>query len=318
MSHKRTLCFAVVLLAIGASDASQRLRAQDSAQQQPMPSAMPAVMAAPLEKSRAAIEECRERRLRGELVGYKQSAECSSPRIFAAWREANYPHMDLITDWLNARETLSGQVDQKTITPRQFQEQMAAVTNRLTAEEQRRRAGLLNTADNTLELQLPPSTQVVGVATAPGQEKSAKKKAAAARAASLMPPMQPSAGTSVQSMTSLSNLDSQKPQAGTGGPLVPVPARIAEGFASAPGASGLYAHLSSQRSEAEAQAAFRMLQQQYPNILGGRDAVVHRADVGGQGGTCYRAEIGPLPAEQVNALCNSLKAAGGQCVARYE
>ena len=82
------------------------------------------------------------------------------------------------------------------------------------------------------------------------------------------------------------------------------------------GAGGLYAHLASQRSEPEARAAFRVLQSQYPNIPGGRDAVIRRAD--GGDGTFFRVEIGPLTAAQADQICGGLKAAGGKCVTQYE
>jgi len=279
---------------------------------------MPSNMTTPLERSRQAIIECRERRQSKELPGYKESAECASPRIFAAWRDANYPHMDLITAWLNAREAASAQVDQKAITPAEFERQMADITRRLTAEEQRRRSGLTVSADRSLELQLPPSTQVLGVATPPGQEKLAKKKSAeaiAAAAATNSGYVPPSSGTSVQSMGQFSSLDSQKPNAGVGGPFVPVGGTRTAAL-TGPGAGGFYAQLAAQRSEADARAVFRMLQQQYPAILGSRDAVIRRAD--SSQGTYYRVEIGPLTAGQADQLCGSLKAAGAQCATQYE
>jgi len=119
----------------------------------------------------------------------------------------------------------------------------------------------------------------------------------------------------MQGMGTVSSLDSRKPNAagGVGGPFVPVP----PGTPLPQGAGGLYAQVASQRSEAEALYAFRMLQQQYPNILGSREAVIRRADMPNQG-TFYRVEIGPLSAGQADQICGSLKAAGGQCVAQYE
>jgi hypothetical protein len=79
--------------------------------------------------------------------------------------------------------------------------------------------------------------------------------------------------------------------------------------------SGSYAvQVSSQRSEAEAQASFRSLQQKYPNQLGGRQAMIHRVELGAKG-TYYRAMVGPFAsANEASALCSSLKAAGGQCL----
>ena len=72
--------------------------------------------------------------------------------------------------------------------------------------------------------------------------------------------------------------------------------------------------VSSQRSEAEAQAAFRGLQAKFPNQLGGRQPVVHKVDLGAKG-TYYRAMVGPFAtANEAVELCTSLKAAGGQCL----
>lgn len=130
-------------------------------------------------------------------------------------------------------------------------------------------------------------------------------------------------------MAAVSSLDSHSSgaQSGVGGPFVPVNpnspaaraalARAAAAAAPGEGSNGLYAQLASQRSEAEARMIFRGLQSQYPNILGGRDAVIRRADDSAQG-TYYRVEVGPLTAGQANELCDSLKAAGARCLPRYE
>lgn len=289
-------------MVLGIAAGAGAALAQDAAQP-----AMPSVMKVPVERSRAAIAECRDRRLKKEIATYKASAQCASPKIYAAWREANYPHMDLITAWLNAREAASEKVDQNAITPKEFERQMAEITNRLTAEEQRRRAGLVSSPDSTLQLQLPPPAQVIGVATPPGQEKLTAKKSATARAVAYTQYLDPASGAQIPSLAPLSALDSQKPATGLGGPLVAVPVA---------GAGGLYAHVASQRSEAEARAAFRMLQSQYPNILGSRDAVIRRADQ--SDGSYFRVEIGPLTAGEADQICGSLRSAGGQCVTQYE
>ena len=79
--------------------------------------------------------------------------------------------------------------------------------------------------------------------------------------------------------------------------------------------SGGYAvQLSSQGSEAEAQSSFRALQAKYPNLLGGREPIVRRADLG-EKGIYYRAMVGPFVSrEQATDLCSNLKAAGGSCI----
>jgi len=97
------------------------------------------------------------------------------------------------------------------------------------------------------------------------------------------------------------------------------PMRTAAVTAAAPKAvthaTGGYAvQVSSQRSEAEAEAAFRGLQAKYPNILGGRKPFIHKVDLGAKG-TYYRTMIGPFASgNEATELCNGLRAAGGQCL----
>jgi hypothetical protein len=78
-------------------------------------------------------------------------------------------------------------------------------------------------------------------------------------------------------------------------------------------ASGNYVQVSSQRSEADAQNAFRGLQAKYPTQLGNRQPVIRKVDLGDKG-TYYRAMIGPLAGNEATELCTGLKAAGGQCL----
>jgi hypothetical protein len=80
------------------------------------------------------------------------------------------------------------------------------------------------------------------------------------------------------------------------------------------GGSGYSVQVTSQRSEGEAQTAFRTLQTKYPNQLSGRAAIIRRADLGDKG-TYYRALVGPFAsAEEAAGLCSGLKAAGGSCI----
>jgi cell division protein FtsN len=88
----------------------------------------------------------------------------------------------------------------------------------------------------------------------------------------------------------------------------------ASATASTGGGAGSYVQVSSQRSEGEAQAAFRSLQAKFPDQLGGRQSSIHRVDLGAKG-TYYRAMVGPFAnAAEASQLCSSLKAAGGQCL----
>jgi SPOR domain len=86
------------------------------------------------------------------------------------------------------------------------------------------------------------------------------------------------------------------------------------GVQAAASSGGYSVQITSQRSEAEAKASFRELRAKFPTQLGGREAIIRRADLGDKG-TYYRALVGPFAsAEQATALCSGLKAAGGSCI----
>jgi hypothetical protein len=79
-------------------------------------------------------------------------------------------------------------------------------------------------------------------------------------------------------------------------------------------AGGYVVQVSSQRSEQDAQASFRMLQGKFPLVLGSRSASIKRVDLG-EKGIYYRAVVGPFAGpEDASRLCSDLKSAGGQCV----
>jgi hypothetical protein len=79
-------------------------------------------------------------------------------------------------------------------------------------------------------------------------------------------------------------------------------------------ASGYAVQLSSQRSEAEAQASYRSLQSKFPDQLSDRSVTIRRVDLGAKG-IYFRALIGPFASsDEASQLCSELKAAGGQCL----
>jgi hypothetical protein len=82
-----------------------------------------------------------------------------------------------------------------------------------------------------------------------------------------------------------------------------------------PGGGGTYVvQVSSQRSEADAQASYRALQGKFPSVLGSRAPLIKRADLGDKG-VYYRAMVGPFASsEEAAQVCGNLKTAGGQCV----
>jgi len=90
----------------------------------------------------------------------------------------------------------------------------------------------------------------------------------------------------------------------------PFPAPITTGT-STPGPYAV--QVTSQRTEADAQASYRALQQRFPSVLGSRQPVIRRADLG-EKGTYYRAQIPFNTQGEASEFCGSLKSAGGQCV----
>jgi len=72
--------------------------------------------------------------------------------------------------------------------------------------------------------------------------------------------------------------------------------------------------LSSQRSEAAAQATSKFLQTKYAGLFAGRQPYIRRSDLG-ERGVYYRVLIGPLSTTgEANQLCGNLKRSGGDCV----
>lgn len=85
--------------------------------------------------------------------------------------------------------------------------------------------------------------------------------------------------------------------------------------AETPQPEGSYSvQVTSQRSEADAQSAWRSLQTRYPAVLGNRQAAIRRADLGSRG-VYYRAMVGPFAnSGDAGEMCSALKNAGGDCV----
>jgi hypothetical protein len=88
----------------------------------------------------------------------------------------------------------------------------------------------------------------------------------------------------------------------------PAPARAAPRAAES---GGWMVQLSAQKTEAEAQSAFRAAQTKY-SVLGGYQPLIRKKDRGDRG-VFYGAQVGPLSREEANQLCDSLKSAGSDC-----
>ena len=186
----------------------------------------------------------------------------------------------------------------------------------------------------------PPSQQPTSVAprqanaaaanaAAPASDDTAR--AAAARASSRTalrsapPPAPAPAGNAPLSLSPDANNNAPPPVAQANFPpppspraSTPPPARVASAPPPAASAGGSYlVQVSSQRSEAEAESAYRGIQSKFGSVLGSQPHTVRRADLGAKG-VYYRAMVGPFASrEEAVQVCSSLKQAGGDCVVQH-
>jgi hypothetical protein len=68
-----------------------------------------------------ANNECRDKRLRGELRTHAASVQCSNPMMLAAFNEAHYKYMDLIEFFATKRLELAAKIDRGELTEQQAQ-----------------------------------------------------------------------------------------------------------------------------------------------------------------------------------------------------
>lgn len=90
------------------------------------------------QQSAAAINECRARRLGGELKNFLESARCSNPRILQAFSAAHYKYMDLIGFYTAQRAVIAEEIDRNEITEAQGQAANTKLYSRIVDLERER------------------------------------------------------------------------------------------------------------------------------------------------------------------------------------
>jgi hypothetical protein len=148
------------------------------------------------------------------------------------------------------------------------------------------------------------------VAATPAPKPAATPRPVPSPAAARAPSPAANANASANAPLSLS------PQGNQPAPAEPRPQVASTNPAQAvsAGGAGYVVQVSSQRSEADAQASYRALQGKFPSVLGSRAPLIKRADLGDKG-VYYRAMVGPFASsEEAAQVCGNLKTAGGQCV----
>jgi hypothetical protein len=97
-------------------------------------------------------------------------------------------------------------------------------------------------------------------------------------------------------------------------PPPPAPQQISLPSVVTAPAGGFVVQISSQKSEDDAHSSFRALQSKYADQLSGRQPMIVRKDLGSKG-IYFSVGVGPFASgEDARTLCESLKAAGGDCV----
>jgi cytoskeletal protein RodZ len=77
---------------------------------------------------------------------------------------------------------------------------------------------------------------------------------------------------------------------------------------------GYVVQLSSQKTEEEARASFKVLASKYASVFGDREPYIKRVAIP-EKGTFYRANVGPFATSaEANHFCSNLKIVGGQCI----
>ena len=85
-----------------------------------------------------AANECRAKRLRGELNSYVASVDCATPKMWLAFKAAQYRYMDLILWWVAKRHEVAEKLDRHELTETQAQSENEKIYKELVATERQR------------------------------------------------------------------------------------------------------------------------------------------------------------------------------------
>lgn len=119
-----------------ALDAQRKLAEMGAA---PLPTGQEALAAA-LKVTKQAADDCRAKRLRGELPSHAASVQCANPPMLRAFSEAHYRYMDLIQFFAARRLELATKIDRGEMNERQGQVEMQKVFASIQATERQRDA----------------------------------------------------------------------------------------------------------------------------------------------------------------------------------
>jgi hypothetical protein len=94
-----------------------------------------------VKETEIAINDCRAKRLAGELHTFTASVQCSNPRITRAFSDAKYRYPDLIEWFTNRRLEIAARMDRGEWTEAQGQQETQKTSAWITEVERRRDLG---------------------------------------------------------------------------------------------------------------------------------------------------------------------------------
>ena len=92
-------------------------------------------------EAQSAADECRAKKVSGELKSLEQVARCSGERIVQIYKNANYPRMDLISKLVAFRVSLAAMVDRHELTEAEANSRLQKVIAEQENAERLREAG---------------------------------------------------------------------------------------------------------------------------------------------------------------------------------
>lgn len=134
-------CLAILMnnLSTPIPNTAQASRPQ---QPQPAPQSAPVIAQDPMQwamqVTAQAANECRAKRLRGELPTRAASAECANPSMVAAFNEVHYRYMDLINAFAAKRIEVETRIDHGELTEQQGQLEIQKAYASIQEAERRR------------------------------------------------------------------------------------------------------------------------------------------------------------------------------------
>jgi hypothetical protein len=99
-------------------------------------------------EAKAAMLECENKRISGELKTYVASVQCSNPRITEAFQRAGYRYMDLVGVLTAKRTEVAEKIDEHKITEAQATLENAEYASHIADEERHRNLEMTSAQSN--------------------------------------------------------------------------------------------------------------------------------------------------------------------------